>query len=115
VENPKFLDDNRRADELLAASLPPIPTIVGFVGRANSETGKRGANCAALLADGKIVFEQTKMLLPTYDVFDEARTFAPASEQRFFPSAARRLRSRFAKTAGTTAPSGSTGSTPATR
>ena len=82
VENPKFLDDNRRALELLAASLPPIPTIVGFVGRANSETGKRGANCAALLADRKVQFEQTKMLLPTYDVFDEARTFAPATEQK---------------------------------
>ncbi|HXE74219.1 MAG TPA: NAD+ synthase [Candidatus Xenobia bacterium] len=84
AENPKFLDDNRRALELLAASLPPIPAIVGFVGRANSETGKQATNRAALLAGGKVVFEQVKMLLPTYDVFDEARMFAPAAEQRVF-------------------------------
>ncbi|HEX9764450.1 MAG TPA: NAD+ synthase [Candidatus Acidoferrales bacterium] len=81
VERPSFLEHNRRALELLAASLPPIPTIVGFVGRAQSDTGKRAANCAALLRNGRVEFEQTKMLLPTYDVFDEARTFAPATEQ----------------------------------
>ena len=33
------------------------------------------ANCAALLADGNIAFEQRKMLLPTYDVFDEIALF----------------------------------------
>ena len=84
AENPKFLDDNRRAVDLLAASLPPIPTIVGFVGRANSETGKQATNRAALLAGGKVQFEQAKMLLPTYDVFDEARMFTPAAEQKVF-------------------------------
>jgi len=82
VERPSFLDDNRRALELLAASLPLLPAIVGFVGRAPSDTGKPAANCAALLADGRVQFTQQKMLLPTYDVFDEARTFAPATEQR---------------------------------
>ncbi len=85
VERPSFLDDNRRALGLLAASLPPIPTIVGFVGRANSDTGKPAVNSAALLSHSRIEFEQTKMLLPTYDVFDEARTFAPATEQRVLP------------------------------
>ncbi|MCI0402734.1 MAG: NAD+ synthase [Acidobacteria bacterium] len=82
VERPSFLDDNQRALELLAASLPAIPTIVGYVGRADSDTGKRAGNCAALLADGRVQFTQQKMLLPTYDVFDEARTFAPATEQQ---------------------------------
>src|SRR5512145_2954170 len=62
VERASFLDDNQRALELLAASLPPIPTIVGYVGRANSDTGKRAGNCAALLADGRIQFTQQKML-----------------------------------------------------
>jgi NAD+ synthase/NAD+ synthase (glutamine-hydrolysing) len=84
VERPSFLDDNRRALDLLAGSLPPIPTIVGFVGRAQTDTGKPAANCAALLADGRVQFIQQKMLLPTYDVFDEARTFAPATEQKIF-------------------------------
>ena len=82
VEQPSFLDDNRRALEALALSLPPIPTIVGFVGRSPHEVGKVGMNCAALLADGKVQFQQAKMLLPTYDVFDEARQFLPADSQQ---------------------------------
>lgn len=82
VEQPSFLDDNRRALEALASSLPPIPTIVGFVGRSPSEIGKVAMNCAALLANGKVQFEQAKMLLPTYDVFDEARQFLPTESQQ---------------------------------
>ncbi len=42
-------------------------------------------NSAALLQDGKIAFLQSKMLLPTYDVFDEMRNFAPATRQHLFP------------------------------
>jgi NAD+ synthetase len=82
VEQPSFLDDNWRALEALASSLPPIPVIVGFVGRSPSEVGKVAMNCAALLADGKVQFQQAKMLLPTYDVFDEARQFLPAESQQ---------------------------------
>jgi NAD+ synthetase len=82
VEQPGFLEDNRVALEGLAASLPPIATIVGFVGRSPSATGKPATNSAALLAEGQVQFEQAKMLLPTYDVFDEARVFAPAREQQ---------------------------------
>ena len=82
VEAPGFLDDNRAALEALAGSLPPIPTIVGFVGRSPSPVGKTAANVAALLADGRVRVEQAKMLLPTYDVFDEARHFVPATAQQ---------------------------------
>ena len=44
----------------------------------------RGAtNSAAILEEGRAsVFRQTKMLLPTYDVFDEARYFVPAERQQ---------------------------------
>src|SRR5947209_14461718 len=41
-------------------------------------------NSAALLMDGAIKFIQSKMLLPTYDVFDELRNFAPARQQQLF-------------------------------
>lgn len=91
VEKPSFLAHNRRALEQLAGELPPIPTIVGFVGEAGGETGKRAANTAALLADGQVKFEQRKMLLPTYDVFDEARHFAPASTQQVLAFCGSRL------------------------
>jgi len=84
VEQPSFLQHNRTALEALAQSLPPIPTIVGFAGRSPAETGKLATNSAALLARSKVQFEQAKMLLPTYDVFDEARCFAPAAVQQAF-------------------------------
>jgi len=80
VERPAFVARNEVALLELAAHMP-LPAIVGYVGKAQSHTGKKAANCAALLADGKIAFEQRKMLLPTYDVFDESRYFQPASSQ----------------------------------
>ncbi len=43
--------------------------------------GKSIANKAALICSGRVVFEQSKMLLPTYDVFDESRYFQPAGKQ----------------------------------
>ena len=49
------------------------------------DTGKPVANSAALIANGKILFEQRKMLLPTYDVFDESRYFQPAHTPAHFP------------------------------
>jgi NAD+ synthase/NAD+ synthase (glutamine-hydrolysing) len=42
-------------------------------------------NSAALLKDGRVAFLQSKMLLPTYDVFDEMRNFAPGKSQLLFP------------------------------
>ncbi len=61
-----------------------MPSLVGFVGDAMDNTGKPVANSAALIAWGKILFEQRKMLLPTYDVFDESRYFQPAHTQHVF-------------------------------
>jgi NAD+ synthase/NAD+ synthase (glutamine-hydrolysing) len=48
-------------------------------------------NSAALLQGGKIAFLQSKMLLPTYDVFDEMRNFAPAKSQELFPFCGNRM------------------------
>jgi NAD+ synthase (glutamine-hydrolysing) len=80
IERPDFVERNRQAVERLAATIP-MPAVVGYVGYARSQTGKRAANCAAILAEGRILFEQQKMLLPTYDVFDESRYFQPAEKQ----------------------------------
>ena len=71
LERPSFLARNRSEIVTLAKALP-LPAIVGYVGKAEDDTGKPISNCAGLLADGKLVFEQRKMLLPTYDVFDRS-------------------------------------------
>ncbi len=55
--------------------------IVGYAGFDLASGPRQAGNCAAYLADGAIVFRQQKMLLPTYDVFDEQRHFSPATEQ----------------------------------
>lgn len=55
--------------------------LLGTVTPANSHVGKRVRNVAAMLAGGKVVFTQQKMLLPFYDVFDEQRYFEPAAQQ----------------------------------
>src|SRR5712691_11413827 len=83
LERPAFLD--RNIDELkeLAAKIP-LPSLVGYAGRVKNGAGKSVANKAALLCGGRVVFEQSKMLLPTYDVFDESRYLQPADHQSVF-------------------------------
>jgi NAD+ synthetase len=84
VERPSFAERNQMELGRLAAVIP-LPSIVGYVGKAMDDTGKPVANSAALIAGGRILFEQRKMLLPTYDVFDETRYFQPAHTQHIFP------------------------------
>jgi NAD+ synthase/NAD+ synthase (glutamine-hydrolysing) len=76
---------NREAAEHIAAETRGIAVICGLVTPAQADTGKSVMNSAALLMDGAIKFVQSKMLLPTYDVFDEMRNFAPARSQLLFP------------------------------
>jgi NAD+ synthase (glutamine-hydrolysing) len=83
LERPAFLD--RNIDELKElAGKVPVPSLVGYAGRVRNGTGKTVANKAALLCGGRVVFEQSKMLLPTYDVFDESRYFQPAEKQMVY-------------------------------
>ncbi|MBM3774320.1 MAG: NAD+ synthase [Acidobacteria bacterium] len=83
VEKPSFIERSEESLERLAAQTArlELAIICGYVSRATSEAGKRAANSAALLRAGRVVFRQSKMLLPTYDVFDEARYFVPAGRQ----------------------------------
>lgn len=91
VERPFFVARNKEFAERIAAETKGIAVICGLVTPADSETGKSVMNSAALLMDGKIAFVQSKMLLPTYDVFDEMRNFAPAKKQELFPLCGNRM------------------------
>jgi NAD+ synthase/NAD+ synthase (glutamine-hydrolysing) len=81
VDKPSFIERNRAELERLARDLRNIRVICGFASAAHSDTGKAASNSAALLAGGAVQFVQHKMLLPTYDVFDEGRNFYAAQEQ----------------------------------
>ena len=83
LERPAFLERNRQEVACLAKKTP-LPILVGYAASSESATGKLAYNAAALLASGQIAFEQHKMLLPTYDVFDESRYFQPAARQSVY-------------------------------
>ena len=91
VERSSFVTHNREWAEKIAVETAGIAVICGLVTPAHADTGKTVMNSAALLRDGKIEFIQSKMLLPTYDVFDEMRNFAPAKSQELFPFCGNRM------------------------
>ncbi len=84
VERPSFVARCRATVERIAAETQGIAVICGMVTPADADSGKKAMNSAALLREGRIDFIQSKMLLPTYDVFDEMRNFAPAKSQQLF-------------------------------
>ncbi len=91
VERPSFVLRNRETAERIARETRGIAVICGLVTPAAAESGKSVMNSAALLKDGSVAFIQSKMLLPTYDVFDEMRNFAPASSQELFNFCGKRM------------------------
>jgi len=91
VERTSFVERNRESVERIAVATAGIAVICGLVTAAASDAGKAAMNSAALLMDGKVAFTQSKMLLPTYDVFDEMRNFAPAKSQELFSFCGNRM------------------------
>ncbi len=84
VERPSFVARGRATVDRIAAETQGIAVICGTVTPAEADSGKKVMNSAALLREGRVDFVQSKMLLPTYDVFDELRNFAPAKRQQLF-------------------------------
>src|SRR6185312_6345073 len=85
LEKPAFVARMQQVVQEVASANPDITSVTGFASPAAVETGKLVMNSAAVLRDGKVKFIQSKMLLPTYDVFDQLRYFDPASSQRLLP------------------------------
>ncbi|MDX6770402.1 MAG: NAD+ synthase [Elusimicrobiota bacterium] len=77
-----FAEANEKALAALAKKVRGTAALVGFVSRSAGKVGKPARNSAALLHQGKVVAVRHKTLLPTYDVFDEARYFEPAEHNR---------------------------------
>ena len=76
----RFIPDNLAVLERLAAATGETGLLVGYIGRNEHRPGREATNSVALLQRGKILATRAKMLLPTYDVFDEDRYFEPARE-----------------------------------
>jgi NAD+ synthetase len=96
LERPGFLTAGMASLNALAAFQARHPAapgiIVGFPEVLPPDsTGLPLANSAALLEDGHVTAIRRKSLLPTYDVFDEWRYFAPETSPEVVPFRGRRL------------------------
>jgi NAD+ synthase (glutamine-hydrolysing) len=93
VEKISFIERTEEQLARLAAETANLnlALVCGYVGRSEAAAGKQVTNCAALLEGGRTLFRQSKMLLPTYDVFDEARYFRPAERQLLCEFGGRRM------------------------
>lgn len=83
LERRGFVDRNLRQLERVAAlSDDSLGIVVGYVDRNPTGQGKGLFNSAALCVGGRAVARYHKCLLPSYDVFDEARHFEPGGPAR---------------------------------
>jgi NAD+ synthase (glutamine-hydrolysing) len=85
------VQDALRALQTVSESYPGVGILLGTPFPTGRADGKGLYNCAVLFYQGKVLATQAKSLLPTYDVFDEARYFDPAQEVRVVPFKGERL------------------------
>jgi NAD+ synthetase len=80
LEREGFVRDQMRELDALAAASGHVAIVLGAVTPADG-AGRGLRNAAVLLAGGSQVAARAKTHLPTYDVFDETRYFAPATRR----------------------------------
>jgi NAD+ synthase (glutamine-hydrolysing) len=87
-----FVEENLKALRRVQSGAPKgIGIVVGYVDRNRGRPGKGLLNVASLLFDGRILHTQAKTLLPSYDVFDEARWFESADVRAVFAFGGERI------------------------
>jgi NAD+ synthase (glutamine-hydrolysing) len=91
LQRPDFIEANLAALHQTAAAIGAVPLCLGFVDRNSARPGRSLLNSCAVLQHGKIIWQQAKTLLPTYDVFDEDRYFEPAQEHAPFEFKGRKI------------------------
>jgi len=85
LDQEAFLEKNLKALREIQHGTPRgLGIVIGYVDKNKSAAGKRLMNTVSVIEGGQILFTQAKTLLPTYDVFDEARYFEPAAERKIF-------------------------------
>ncbi len=85
LERDGFVRDQLRELETLAESSKRIDLVVGAVVPHEGAGPKSVVNAAVVLSGGRRVASRAKSLLPSYDVFDEKRYFAPAERREPVP------------------------------
>jgi len=82
LDEPAFLDRVGQGLEGLLAATRDTPGLHWVVGVPTPRTGagKRLENSLLVLADGQVLLQYAKQLLPTYNIFDERRHFEPGPD-----------------------------------
>jgi NAD+ synthase (glutamine-hydrolysing) len=80
LERPAFIEANIASLDDIASRAPDLSILVGYAAPNADVYGKKVHNAVALLEEGEVRSRHFKRLLPTYDVFDEARYFEPAED-----------------------------------
>src|SRR5437870_12553514 len=72
-----FINAALEVRDALVSQTGKTALLFGCITRNETWCGKPLHNTAILAQNGRVVFQQHKVLLPTYDVFDELRYFEP--------------------------------------
>ena len=73
-----FVADNLKAINEIIDEIGEVPIILGYVDLNTQDSGNPFENAALIIQNGQRIGKITKSLLPSYDVFDEARYFQPS-------------------------------------
>ncbi|MEO8381743.1 MAG: NAD+ synthase [Acidobacteriota bacterium] len=91
LDRPYFIKSALEVRDALAAMTGDTTLIFGCPIPNTHWCGKPLHNAAIIARNGKVILEQKKMLLPTYDVFDELRYFEPGTEVHLVEIAGRKV------------------------
>ncbi len=84
LDQPFFLEKNDEALKGLRKELPANLAVgLGYIAK-NTGSEKHLTNAYGIIHEGKIIFEQRKTLLPSYDFFDEVHYFETAKSRSLF-------------------------------
>jgi NAD+ synthetase len=75
---PDLICEGQKALESLVARIQGPAVLMGHVGKRKNGAGKGLTNSAVLFQNGRVLAQADKVLLPSYDVFDENRYFQAA-------------------------------------
>ncbi len=84
LEKPDFVENNEKALQELISKIHGPGVLLGCLGAIQKVSGKGLSNSAVLFKNGNILVRSDKILLPTYDVFDELRYFDPGEKPVVF-------------------------------
>ena len=91
LDRPHFIERALEVRDELVRMTGETTLIFGCPVRNTQWCGKPLHNAAIVARNGQMLLEQKKMLLPTYDVFDELRYFEPGNEVHIVEIAGKRV------------------------